>query len=156
VKLLIVKISSLGDVIHGFAVANELKLQRPDITIDWLVGDVYADLVEHQPAVRKVWPFRRGEWGGNWGRPSTWSEIADLMSSVRSERYDVCLDLQGLLRSGLITLFSGAQKRVGYYKAREGSRLCYNVRLESGESEHAIDILLHSLTFFDAEIPHSA
>ncbi|MFQ5431031.1 MAG: glycosyltransferase family 9 protein [Nitrospinota bacterium] len=154
-KLLIVKISSLGDVIHGFAVAKELKAQRPDITIDWLVGDVYAELVEHQPAVRKVWRFRRGQWGGNWRKPSTWSEIAALMSSIRSERYDVCLDLQGLLRSGLITLFSGAKKRVGYHKAREGGRLCYDVRLESGESEHAVDILSRSLTFFDAEIPEN-
>ena len=152
-KLLIVKISSLGDVIHGFAVANELKLQRPDITIDWLVGDVCAELVKHQPAVRKVWPFKRGRWGGNWGSLSTWSEIAGLVSSIRSERYDVCLDLQGLLRSGLVTLFSGAKKRVGYHKGRQGSRLCYNVRLESGESEHAVDILLQSLAFFGAKIP---
>ena len=154
-KLLIVKISSLGDVIHGFAIANELKLQRPDITVDWLVGDIYAELVKHQPAVGKVWAFKRGQWGGNWRKPSTWSEMANLMSSIRSERYDVCLDLQGLLRSGLITLFSGAPKRVGYYKAREGSRLCYNVRLESGKSEHAVDILLQSLAFFDVRIPGS-
>lgn len=152
-KLLIVKISSLGDVIHGFAVANELKLQRPDITIDWLVGDVCAELVKHQPAVRKVWPFKRGQWGGSWGSLSTWSEIAGLVSSIRRERYDVCLDLQGLLRSGLVTLFSGAKKRVGYHNSREGSRLCYNVRLESGESEHAVDILLQSLAFFGAKIP---
>ena len=154
-KLLIIKISSLGDVVHGFAVANELKTQRPDITIDWLVGDVYAELVEKHPAVRKVWSFRRGYWGDNWKDPSTWSEIADFILSIRSEKYDVCLDLQGLLRSGLITLLSGAQKRVGYHNGREGSKHCYNVRLESGESEHAVDILLRSLRFFDAKTPEN-
>ena len=154
-KLLIIKISSLGDVIHGFALANELKSQRPYITVDWLVGDVYAELLEKHPAVRKVWHFKRGYWGDNWQSPSTWSEIATFITSIRSERYDVCLDLQGLLRSGLITLLSGAQKRVGYHSGREGSKHCYNVRLESGESEHAVDKLLHSLTFFDAKIPKS-
>ena len=152
-KLLIIKISSLGDVIHGFAVANELKAKMPDITIDWLASDVYTDLLQHQRSVRKVWSFKRGEWGKNWCAPSTWSEITNLVTSIRAERYDVCLDLQGLLRSGLITLFSGAEKRVGYRDGREGARYCYNVRLESGDSGHAVDILLQSLAFFDVEIP---
>ena len=154
-KLLIIKISSLGDVIHGFAVANELRKQVKGITIDWLVGDVYAELVEKHPAVRKVWPFRRSAWGDNWQNRSTWSEIASFITSIRSEKYDVCLDLQGLLRSGLITLLSGAPKRVGYLNGREGSKYCYNVRLENGESEHAVDILLQSLLFFDAKTPES-
>ena len=168
-KVLVIKISSLGDVVHSIAFINRLKSQRPELTVDWLIGDAYGELGGSAPTssrgqasspqadspvgVRRSWLFRRGEWGKNWWRLSTWMEISALITAIRAEKYDVCLDLQGLLRSGLITLFSGAKKRAGFSDAREGAAFCYDVKLDPGASEHAVAKLLKALSLFDVELP---
>ena len=152
-KVLVIKISSLGDVVHSIAFINRLKSQRPELTVDWLIGEAYGELAGSLSGVRRSWLFRRGEWGKNWWRLSTWMEISALITAIRAEKYDVCLDLQGLLRSGLITLFSGAKKRAGFSDAREGAALCYTVKLDPGTNEHAVAKLLKALSLFDVEEP---
>jgi lipopolysaccharide heptosyltransferase I len=152
-KLLLVKPSSLGDVVHAFAFVNRLKKERPDFVIDWLVNDIYSSLVKCNPGVNNVWQFKRGEWGGNWGSPSTVSDIFSLMSWIRRERYDVCLDLQGLLRSGLAAYFSGAKMKVGFSDAREGSRFLYDTLIKPGEKPHAVDKLMTALNVFGVTSP---
>lgn len=152
-KLLVIKLSSLGDVVHTFALVNRLHHERPDIKIDWLVNDSYAELVESHEAVNRVWKFRRKAWGRNWWSPLTHFGIVSLISSIRKERYDVCLDLQGLLRSGLLTFFAGAGKRAGLSSGREGSVHCYDTLIDPGEDPHAVDILLRGLKVFDTARP---
>lgn len=152
-KLLIVKISSLGDVVHAFAFANRLKTQKPDITIDWLASEVYAEFVSSNRHVRKVFRFKRSEWGKKICHPATWGEVVSLQSALRKEKYDICLDMQGLLRSGLVTFFSGAQKRVGFSTAREGSRFCYDTLINSAQKPHAVDKLLEALSVFNVPLP---
>lgn len=152
-KLLIVKISSLGDVVHTFAFVNQLKKEREDISIDWLVSDAYAELVRELKGVGKVWLFRRASWGKNWWSPSTAAEIASLVSNIRKENYDLCLDLQGLLRSGLLTFLSGAKQTAGLSTAREGSKYLYGSLIDPCPCPHAVDILLNALKFFGAAVP---
>ncbi len=152
-KLLVVKLSSLGDVVHTFAFVNHLKKERPDISVDWVVNDMYAGLVKCNSGVGRVWHFKRGTWGKQWNSPSTFSEITSLLSWIRKEKYDVCLDMQGLLRSGLLTFFSGAGKKAGFANAREGSKYLYDTRIDAGEKPHAADILLRSLEIFNVTPP---
>ncbi|MBI5177656.1 MAG: glycosyltransferase family 9 protein [Nitrospinae bacterium] len=154
-KLLIVKLSALGDVVHTFAFVNALKRARPEMAVDWLVNDLYAGLVKCHPGVNRVWHFRRAAWGKSWNSPSTVAEIVSLLSWIRKERYDLCLDLQGLLRSGLFTCFSGAERTAGFANAREGSRFLYGTKIAPGPKPHAVDILMQTLSLFGAPPPQT-
>lgn len=152
-KILIVKLSSIGDVVHAIAFVNRLKEALPRAEVDWVVNDAYAGLVKNVRGVRRVWHFRRAAWGKEWHRPRTWGEIATLMNWIRREKYDVCLDLQGLLRSGLITALSGAKIRAGFSNAREGSRWLYSHKVEPGKQPHAVAVLFRALPLFAIDPP---
>ncbi len=152
-KILIVKISSLGDVVHGVAFVNALTAGRADVTVDWVAGDAYVDLLKEVRGVRKVIPFKRKAWGAGWYQPPVMSEIFSFIRKIRRERYDICLDLQGLLRSGLITFFSGAGVKAGFAEAREGSRFLYNKTIAPGDAPHAVKKLFRALELFEAPEP---
>ncbi len=139
-KILIIKPSSLGDVIHTFPIVTALAKQIPGVTIDWVVRPEYADLVRAHPAVRKVLLFDRKGWAllGRLGK--TLSEVFRLIRSFRSARYDAALDLQGLFRSGLMAYLSGAPLRMGFANAREHAPLFYNRKVAvTQERIHALD-----------------
>ncbi len=152
-KLLIVKISSLGDIIHTVAFVNHLRKSVSGLIIDWVVNDAYAELVESIEGVNRVWKFKRGKWGKGWWKPETISGIASMISGIRTEKYDVCLDLQGLFRSGIIARFSGAGKRAGFSNAREGAAYFYDIKIDPGKKPHAVDILFETLGLFGVEPP---
>ncbi len=152
-KVLIVKLSSIGDVVHAIAFVNRLKEAAPAIEVDWLVNDIYSGLVKNVRGVRRVWHFRRAAWGKEWHRPQTWGEIATLMNWLRREKYDICLDLQGLLRSGVVTALSGATVRAGFANAREGSRFLYNTKVDPGPRPHAVEVLFQALPLFGVAPP---
>ncbi|MEE8483733.1 MAG: lipopolysaccharide heptosyltransferase I, partial [Nitrospinota bacterium] len=152
-KLLIVKISSLGDIIHTVAFVNHLRKSVNGLVIDWIVNDAYAELVESIEGVNRVWKFKRGKWGKGWWRPETISEIASMISEIRAEKYDVCLDLQGLFRSGIIARFSGAGKWAGFSNAREGAAHFYDIKIDPGKKPHAVDVLFEALGLFGVEPP---
>lgn len=91
-KILIVKTSALGDIVHTFPVASFLRHHLPDAQIDWLVGKAGRELVEAHPAVDR----------------------ALLKEELRSDRYDLLLDLQANCKSGLYTLRAKAKRKVGF------------------------------------------
>ncbi|NOY54249.1 MAG: lipopolysaccharide heptosyltransferase I [Deltaproteobacteria bacterium] len=139
-KFLILKPSSLGDVIHAFPVVSSISAHVPGAVIDWVVRPEYAELVQAHPAVRRVFLFERNRWS-KWSRSlRTASEAAGLVRSLRRERYDVALDLQGLFRSALIAFLSGAAERTGFANAREGAPFFYHRRVAVPEEAiHAVD-----------------
>jgi len=139
-KFLILKPSSLGDVIHTFPVVSSIAGQVPDAVIDWVLRPEYAELVRAHPSVRKVFLFDRDRWS-KWSRfLTTFSEGIDLIRSLRRERYDTVLDLQGLFRSAVIARLSGAEDRIGFANAREGAPFFYHRKVEVPDlSIHAMD-----------------
>jgi lipopolysaccharide heptosyltransferase I len=139
-KVLIIKPSSLGDVIHTFPIVTAMAEQIPGVTIDWVVRPEYADLVSAHPVVREVLLFDRKKWSSFGRLFKTLLEVWHLGRSLRSERYDAALDLQGLFRSGLMTYVSGAPLRMGFANAREHAPLFYNRKISvPQERMHAID-----------------
>jgi ADP-heptose:LPS heptosyltransferase len=135
-ELLIIKPSSLGDIVHGLQVATSLKAQRKDLRISWIVREMFAPLVRICEAVDQVHVFERR--GGAKG-------FLRLMREVRKTKYDYVFDMQGLLRTGLMTSRSGARRKVGRTDAREGAGLFYNQKVPlppEGRRSHALDILL--------------
>jgi lipopolysaccharide heptosyltransferase I len=144
-KILIVKPSSLGDVIHALPLAVALKEAFPRAELHWVVGRAYAELLAAQPSVDDVLVFDRGRWGGLgfWRNRREWW---GLLRRLRSANYDVVIDLQGLARSALLARASGASVRVGLATAREFGRLAYTVAVSPREPDaHAVDRYLEVL-----------
>ncbi len=136
IQLLIIKPSSLGDIVHGLQVATSLKAQVEDLRISWIVRDIYAPLVRACAAVDQTFVFERA--GGTKG-------FLRLMREVRKTKFDYVFDFQGLLRTGLMTSRARAEKTVGRTDAREMSSMFYDEKVPlppDGRKSHPIDILL--------------
>lgn len=137
---LIIKPSSLGDIIQGLRVAQSLRDQHPDAVISWVVRDRFAEIVQRCPAVNgEVILFERHR--GLRG-------LLKVCRQLRQRRYDAVLDFQGLLRSGLMTWAAKAPIKLGHQLCREGSSLFYDrcVRLPAdGKDSHIVEVLLQFL-----------
>lgn len=144
-KVLVLKTSSLGDIMHGLQLAQTLKENDPGIEITWVVRSRFERLVRASSAVDETIAFFRT--GGI-------SAFFNLCGKLRQQRFDVVLDLQGLARTGLMTLFSRAPRKVGRSDAREGASLFYKelVPMPRGiEPVHPVDILLEFCRVFGFE-----
>ena len=155
-RVLIVKPSSLGDVVDAVPVAVALKEAFPAVEVHWLAGRPYAELLAAQPSVDRVLVFDRRRWGG-WGFWRHRVEWRTLVRQLREAGYDVAIDLQGLARSALLTRASGAPARVGLSSARECARLAYTVTVGPREPEvHAVDRYLQVLRALGVAPPGEA
>ncbi len=135
-QLLIIKPSSLGDIVHGLQVATSLKSQDAGLQISWIVRDIFAPMVRACEAIDRTYVFRRND--GPIG-------FMHLMRQVRQTEFDYVFDFQGLLRTGLMTWRARAKNKVGRSDARECSGLFYQRTVPlppAGRQSHALDILL--------------
>ena len=98
-KLLLVKTSSMGDVIHTFPAVTEALAARPDLTVDWLVEESFVDVARLHPGVRRVIPVAVRRWRKGILTAQTRAEMADVRRVLRHESYDLVLDAQGLMKS---------------------------------------------------------
>lgn len=145
IDILIIKPSSLGDIVHGLQVAASLKDQRPDVQISWIVRDIFAPLVRNCESVDRTYKFRRD---------AGLFAFFRLMEEVRQTEFDYVFDLQGLLRTGLMTLRTRAKTKVGRSDAREGAGLFYHEKVPlppSGPRSHSLEKLLQFCPILDAK-----
>ncbi len=112
-SILLVKTSSLGDVVHNLPVASDLHARFPQARIDWVVEEGFADIPRLHPAVRRVIPAAVRRWRRALLSAATWRELRAFRDAVRAERYDLVLDTQGLLKSALLARMA-AGRRAGY------------------------------------------
>jgi heptosyltransferase I len=103
VNILIVKLSSLGDVVHTMPAVQDLRAARPDAAIDWVVEAGFAPLVERCEGVRRVIGFGLRRWRRGWPGAQTIAEWRAYRRELRAERYDAVFDLQGLTKSALVS-----------------------------------------------------
>lgn len=101
-SILLIKISSLGDIVHNLPVASDIHARFPEASIDWVVEESFAALPRLHPAVHRVLPVALRRWRGSLWSPETWQQIASFKRSLQSQRYDLVLDTQGLVKSALI------------------------------------------------------
>ena len=101
-KVLLIKTSSLGDVVHNLPVAGDIRRRFPEARIDWVVEEAYAPLVALHPSVAGVIPVAIRRWRSRPLGASTWSEILDLRRRFRKQPYDAVIDTQGLIKSALL------------------------------------------------------
>jgi heptosyltransferase-1 len=140
-KVLIVKTSSMGDVIHTFPAVEDARLVRPDITFDWCVEEAFAGIVALHPAIDRIHTVAIRRWRKTLLDGGTWREAAALRRTLRDCRYDLVIDAQGLLKSALVARQAGAPI-AGFDRssAREPSAtLVYDVTYAVPRDLHAIE-----------------
>ncbi len=139
-RLLIVKTSSLGDVIHNLPVLSDIAGYMPDIQVDWLVEAAFADVPALHPRVSRVIPVAVRRWRKHpWAR-QTWHEMADCKHVLQEKPYDLVLDTQGLLKSAwLSTWANGPRHGQDFGTAREPlAAFFYHERHHVARGQHAV------------------
>jgi heptosyltransferase-1 len=123
-KVLIVKISALGDIAHALPVLAHMHAVIPDVTVDWLVEERFASLLDEHPLLNRTICVDTRGWRTR-GPVRAVTGATEVIRRLRAEKYDVALDLQGNSKSGLFTLLCGARQRFGFDRdqAREWPNL---------------------------------
>jgi heptosyltransferase-1 len=137
-KVLLVKMSSLGDVVHALPAVTDAV--RHGHRIDWVVEEAFADVARLHPGVGRVLPIAWRRWRKS--LVASRGEIGAFRDTLRSERYDLVLDSQGLLKSAGVVLAARAARRAGYSfdTARESlAAIAYGDRIDVAREQHAID-----------------
>lgn len=111
--ILLVKTSSLGDVIHNLPVVSDIHRKRPDARIDWVVEEAFAAIPRLHPHIADVIPVALRRWRQALLAGATWREAGRFRRTLQHKRYDAVLDTQGLIKSALITRLARG-RRCGY------------------------------------------
>jgi heptosyltransferase-1 len=138
-RIAIIKPSALGDIVNSLPVLTALRARFPRAYIAWVVNRGYEPLLQGHPDLDATLPFDRGAARGSVFRAA--KLYRRFFGAIRRERFDLVIDLQGLLRSGLIAAASGARRRVGLSTAREGAAWFYTdvVPVADFNAIHAVD-----------------
>ena len=179
-RILLIKPSAVGDVVHALPVLEKLRSRYPRARIDWLITPDNAPLVRGHPALSNILLFPRRDFSQPGRRTAALATLLRLVREMRATRYDAVIDLHGQLRSAFFSLASGAPVRIGFDRpiargpsifqgkplkniptrgwagAREGSWLAYNHRIPIPTLEvHAVDryLWLGKLLGFDTAPP---
>lgn len=113
-KILIVKTSSLGDIVHSFPVIEYLHKRDQNNIIDWVVESPYASLVHAHPHVNQVIEIHTKHWKKHFFQLQTFSEIISSIKNIRRIQYDLVIDLQGNVKSAIPTFLSKAHIKIGF------------------------------------------
>ena len=147
-SILIIKLSAIGDVVQALPLLSVLRESFPAARIDWLVEEEAAGIIKGHPAVNRVFISHRKSWQKKilkgMGYGSVVREALGFIKEIRSCRYDLVIDLQGLFKSGILTGLSRGRRKIGLAGAREGGWLFLNERpVEVDAQKHAIDLYLN-------------
>jgi heptosyltransferase I len=163
-RILLIKPSALGDVVHTLPVLVKLRARYPRAQIDWLITPENAEVVRYHPALSNVVLFARGDFSKRGRRWRAFVSFFDLLKQIRSAKYELIIDMHGQVRSAFFALISGARVRIGFDRpvkrgltvsaehdlknipshgwrgAREGSWIAYTHRIPIPTLDvHAID-----------------
>ncbi len=139
-KILLVKTSSLGDVVHNLPVATDIRRHFPDARIDWVVEEPYAPLVALHPAVRRVIPVALRRWRRRLLGGATWKEIGEFRRLSQTETYDAIIDTQGLVKSAFVAR-AARGRRHGFDAGTAREPLAarfYDVTHHIARTQHAV------------------
>ena len=163
-RVLLIKPSALGDVVHTLPVLVKLRARYPQARIDWLITPENAEVVRYHPALSNVVLFARRDFSKRGRRWRAFLSFVDLLKQIRRAKYELVIDMHGQVRSAFFTLISGARVRIGFDRpikrgvtisaehdlknipnhgwrgAREGSWIAYTHRIPIPTLDvHAID-----------------
>lgn len=138
-NILLIKTTSLGDVLHNLPVVTDILAHRPETRIDWVVEESFAALPALHPGVREVITVAIRRWRKSWW--SSRDEVRTVCHKLGARRYDVALDTQGLLKSALIARCAHATRcGLAWDSAREPlASLLYDRRFSVAKDQHAVE-----------------
>ena len=158
-RILLVKTSSLGDVIHNLPVVSDVRRHYPDATVDWCVEESFAAIPRLHPGVDRVIPVAIRRWRKSLLRAATWREIAGCKRQLQQHSYDMVIDTQGLLKSALLTTWAhGPVAGYAADSAREPlAARGYDHRYHIDKAGHAVtrnrQLAAAALAYHDATPP---
>ena len=140
-RILLIRMSSLGDIIHTFPAVTDLRRALPGAALEWVVEESYVPLARLHPGVTRIVPIALRRWRGELASPRAWREMASLRRDLRGQAYDAILDTQGLLKSAAVAcLARGPVHGFGRGTARERLAVrCYDFTYEFVASDHKIE-----------------
>ncbi len=140
-KILIVKTTSMGDVVHAIPVLSDIKANYPDSRIDWLVEEPFADIVKASPLVSNVHVCNVRKWRRSPFSAGVRRQVAKLKASLKEARYDIVVDLQGLIKSMLLGKMAGSEL-CGYDKnsiKEKAASFFYDRKFPVSRSKSAVE-----------------
>lgn len=140
-RILIVKISAMGDVLHALPVLDYLRRAAPGSEIDWVVEEAFADLLRHNPLIARLHTVAFKRWKRAPLAPRTIREVLAARRGLAERRYDLVLDIQGNIKSGLVAFLAGVPRRVGFSRdfTQEGfNALCSTERVRPRDEDRHI------------------
>lgn len=140
-RVLIVKMSSMGDVIHTLPALTDARRLRPDLHFDWVVEEAFAEIPAWHPAVERVIPVAIRRWRGSLMELWRSGEFRAFRRALRAEHYDLIIDAQGLLKSGIVSRISrGLTVGLSNSTIREPlATIFYNKRISVPRDMHAVE-----------------
>jgi len=124
-NILIIKPSSLGDIVLALPALSALRKSFPDAKISWLIRPEFTPLLKNHPHLTDIILFDRKFLGKAWYHPGAFSSLVSLIRRLRHSKFDAVIDLQGLFRTASLAWLSGCKKRLGMANARELARIFY-------------------------------
>lgn len=139
-KILLVKTSSMGDVVHNLPVASDIRAAFPGSEIDWVVEGTFSAIPKLHADVRTVFPAAIRRWRRSWWRARTWREISVFMDALKTNFYDAVIDTQGLLKSAIVArLARGPRFGLDWKSSREPLALFYTRTFRVPWTMHAVE-----------------
>ncbi|WP_413494643.1 lipopolysaccharide heptosyltransferase RfaC [Morganella psychrotolerans] len=141
-RVLIVKTSSMGDVLHTLPALTDAALAIPGITFDWVAEEGFAQIPGWHPAVDRVIPVAIRRWRKNWFRSDIRQERRQFRETVRSRSYDAVIDAQGLIKSALLVTRLADGRKHGYdrHSIREPlASFFYDEKHAVSKQQHAVE-----------------
>jgi len=151
-KILIIKPSALGDIVHTLPFLAAVRERYPDAEIHWVVARGLHRFLEGHAMITRLWIMDKEQWKQPRRLRRSLAEIVRFGRGLRREHFDVSIDLSGLLRSGLVTWAAGARERLGFSDSDEGSPFFYNRKIVGGDAIHAIDRYLKLARLMDCDV----
>lgn len=140
-KVLVVKMSSMGDIVHAQPLVADLLAHVPQAAIDWISEAPFAAIPSMNPGVRSVIPIAWRKWRKRLSDPGTRAAMGEFLDRLKATRYDWVIDCQGLLKSAAVCRLTRTRHRAGlsWSSAREPlASLAYDVRLQVDRSLHVV------------------
>jgi heptosyltransferase-1 len=138
-RILLVKTSSLGDVVHNLPVVSDIRRHVPGAEIDWVVEESFAAIPRMHPAIRRVIPVAWRRWRRDLLSAKTRAEICAFLSAIRADKYDAIIDTQGLLKSAVVARAArGSCYGLDRLSSREPLRFLYDHTFRVPWGQHAV------------------
>ncbi len=157
-NILIIKLSAVGDVVHSLPFLEVLRDRFPSAMIDWVVEEDASGIVESHPEIDRLIIFPRKSWLKRFIKKGEYigvgKEVTKFLKELKGRRYDIVVDLQGLLKSGILTFLANGKRKIALNGGREGSLIFTNEKVAIPDPDlHALDKYLCIARYLGATNP---